>query len=205
MTYMSPPPSDRDPNQPLYGSQPGGQPPAYGTPPYPYPYPPVNYSNQPGYRPGCVTVYVVLLLFGLPFLLCAGIAFMFMRSNNMSQIYGNTYNCYESVQVSWGGATTKTYCGPLNEIYAEMLEDTYGTSIQVIGTVAVAMSVVQAFTAYGLWKMKKWGLTLYFVANGLGILLNLLFLAQGNCFALPGIATVAIVMAWFVRNRWRFV
>ncbi len=126
----APPPGPITP--PPYGSP---IPPApYGTPgifgpslpsgPDDYPtYVPMD--RRPGFRPGCVTVGVLVAAFAALMMLCGGFSFLYLPSAD--EAYKNTHECYE--------VKGEKICGQTNEVMVQAIEKGYGISIETLAVI----------------------------------------------------------------------
>lgn len=190
---QTPPPPPPPPGQSPYGGLPGklptgtfggGQLPSYGGP-----------GGGSG-RPGCITVYVLLMFLGALVMVCGGVSFMSFSSLDDS---GQTRECRE-----FNG---ETYCGTQSEIMQEIMEDIYGMSISTLGVIILIMGVFYFITGVGLWQMTPWGWWMYMIGAVISIAFSILGLFSGGAGVLGnliGIVVAGLIMMWFVSNRWRF-
>ncbi|HEX3049378.1 MAG TPA: hypothetical protein VHP83_01905 [Aggregatilineaceae bacterium] len=180
---------------------PPAPPPFYGGAPSPYgpplsPLPPFGAApvlpDQPGFRPGCITAYVILMLLGVVMAVCGGLSFLIVDTAP-SDTLADTKDCYNMGD--------HVFCGTIDEVF----EEAYGVALSVFAVIMFGLAVLNGITAVGLWRMKKWGWVLLLLSLGLSLFLGTLNLLTGNVYAVVTLIVAGLILYWFVQNRWRFV
>jgi hypothetical protein len=182
------------------------------SPTLPYGYSPLSVAthdplkNRPGVRPGCVSAYVVFMAFSVMVAICSGTWFISLPSYQKTSL-AQTYEEQARIHYEYKG---KTYVGSENDIMRDVFEDQTGITLSTFGAIVLVFGLVSALAGLGLWRMRKWGLILYFIALNISLGLNILTinLAEGAANITSRVVWVVVmggIALWFGKNRWRFV
>ncbi|HEX3053379.1 MAG TPA: DUF2127 domain-containing protein [Aggregatilineaceae bacterium] len=182
------------------------------SPPLPYGYSPLSIAtrdplhNQSRTRPGCVSAYVVFMAFSVMVALCSGTWFVFLPSYQKTSL-AQTYEEQARIHYEYKG---KTYVGSENDIMQNVFEDQTGIPLSTLGVIVLVFGLVSALAGLGLWRMRRWGLILSFIALAISLGLTILTinLAEGAANITSRVVWIVVmggIALWLGKNRWRFV
>ena len=69
------------------------------------------------------------------------------------------------------------------------------------GLVFFILGIIQLVVAYGLWKMKKWGLYIQMLLLIIGILMNIVTAMGNPAFGIVGIVISAVILYYLYTKR----
>lgn len=134
-------------------------------------------------RPGCITVYVVLLVMGV-------VSGLYAMLEIWTDYLRNDYGCTS-------GSLFERDCGS----YREMASELIGVPVPALMVFALFLIGLTGFAIPHLWRMKRSGWWAIIILHSLNILAVFLIKTR---VAIPQLLVSAVVLFWFWRNQDRF-